>query len=191
SRRHHDFTTPEYSQLDEIAPYKWESCRGLGYSFGYNRSETAEHTVSETDLIHLLCDIVSKNGNLLLNVGPRADGSIPQIQAERLRSLGAWLERNGEAIFGTRPWVRATGETEDGMPVRFTAKGDAVNAIVLGRPGPDGISLQLDLPGRLRHATLLGSSAAAPASYENGRLLLRPLVPLPDTPAYVLRFVIR
>ena len=190
SRRHHDFTTPEYSQLDEIAPYKWESCRGLGYSFGYNRSETAEHTVSETDLIHLLCDIVSKNGNLLLNVGPRADGSIPQIQAERLRALGAWLERNGEAVFGTRPWARATGETDDGIPVRFTAKRDAVYAVVLGRPGPDGISLRLDLPGRLRDAVLLGSSGAASASYDDGRLLVRPSVPLPDSPAHALRIVI-
>ena len=188
-RRHHDFTTPEYAQLDEITPYKWESCRGLGYSFGYNRAETADHTISEPELIHLLCDIVSKNGNLLLNVGPRADGSIPQIQAERLRALGAWLERNGEAIFGTRPWVRAAGETGDGMAVRFTAKGDSVYAVVLGQPGREGISLQLNLPGRLRDAALLGSSGAA-ASYENGRLLLRPSIPLPDSPAHALRFEI-
>ena len=191
SRRHHDFTTPEYSRLDEITPYKWEACRGLGYSFGYNRCEGAEHTISEADLIHLFCDIVSKNGNLLLNVGPRADGSIPPIQEERLGALGAWLKRNGEAIFGTRPWLRATGETADGTPVRFTARGDLVYAIVLGRPTPDGISVPLDLPGQLREAVLLGSGANAHASYENGRLLLRPSVPPPDSPAHALRILIR
>jgi alpha-L-fucosidase len=190
SRRHHDFTTPEYAQLGEITPYKWESCRGLGFSFGYNRAETDEHTISEGALVHLLSDVVSKNGNLLLNVGPRADGSIPQIQADRLRSLGAWLECNGEAVFGTRPWVRATGETSDRVPVRFTAKGDAVYAILLGRPGADGISLQLDMPGRLRDAAVLGSSGVASASYENGRLLVRPAAPLPESPAHALRLLI-
>ena len=189
-RRHHDFTTPEYAKLDEITPYKWESCRGLGYSFGYNRAETDEHTISEAALIHLLADVVSKNGNLLLNVGPRADGSIPPIQAERLRGLGAWLERNGEAIFGTRPWVRAAGETSEGVPVRFTARGEAIYVIVLGRPGPAGISLQLDLPGRLRDAEVLGLGAAAAAGYEDGRLLVRPPDRLPDWPAYALRLLI-
>ena len=190
ARRHHDFTTPEYAQLEETAPYKWESCRGLGYSFGYNRAETDEHTIAEEDLVHLLCDIVSKNGNLLLNVGPRADGSIPAIQVERLRALGNWLDRNGAAIFGTRPWIRAGGETADGIPVRFTAKEDALYAIVLGTPGPDGISLQLDLPGRLREARLLGADGPADAGYENGRLLVRPPGPLPDAPAHALRVLI-
>ncbi len=187
-RRHHDFTTPEYSQFDEITPCKWESCRGLGYSFGYNRAETDEHTLSEAALIRLLCDVVSKNGNLLLNVGPRADGAIPQIQADRLRFLGAWLARNGAAIFGTRPWMRAAGETAEGIPVRFTAGRDAVYAIVLGQPGPDGISLRLDLPGQLREAAVLGAGGDAAASYRNGRLLVRPPEPLPDSPAHAVRF---
>ena len=68
------------------------------------------------DLVHMFVDIVSKNGNLLLNVGPMPDGTIPDIQLSRLRGLGDWLRVNGEAIFGTRPWVRAEGRAEDLSP---------------------------------------------------------------------------
>ncbi len=186
-RRHHDFTTPEYAHLDEISDQKWESCRGLGYSFGYNRAETVDHTIGEAELIHLLIDIVAKNGNLLLNVGPKADGTIPAIQAERLRALGFWLRRNGEAIFGTRPWRRAAGETADAVPVRFTTNQEALFAILLGQPGPDGICLQLDVPGRLAEVKLLGSAVAPTATYEGGTLLVRPNSPLPQASAHALR----
>ena len=62
------------------------------------------------NLIYLLVDIVSKNGNLLLDVGPEADGTIPPVQMTRLQALGAWLEQNGDAIYGTRPWKRAEGD---------------------------------------------------------------------------------
>ena len=100
---HSDFTTPEYSTHRTLIAKKWETCRGLGYSFGYNRNETAAHMLSVNELVQMLVDIVSKNGNLLLNVGPMADGTISALQVERLEGLGAWLAVNGEAIFGTRP----------------------------------------------------------------------------------------
>jgi len=72
--------------------------------------------------------VVSKNGNLLLNVGPMADGTIPALQRERLEGLGAWLDVNGEAIFGTRPWHVAEGSGSGEMPVRFTQKLDGLVA---------------------------------------------------------------
>ncbi|MBN1139563.1 MAG: alpha-L-fucosidase [Anaerolineae bacterium] len=131
---HYDFRTPEYATFAEIKETKWECCRGLGRSFGYNQTETAEHHIAVVDLIHTFVDIVSKNGNLLLNVGPMADGRIPDLQVERLLGLGAWLDVNGEAILCTRPWRRAEGTTGDGLPVRFTAKGDTLYATVLGVP---------------------------------------------------------
>lgn len=81
-----------------------DSCRGIGNSFGFNRNETNEDLLSTTAPVHMLADIVSKNGNLLLNVGPTADGVIPWHQAERLLGLGWWLRTNGDAIYGTRPW---------------------------------------------------------------------------------------
>jgi alpha-L-fucosidase len=74
---HSDFKSPEYQTLNKISPTKWEECRGLGRSFGYNRAEGEAETITPDELIYLLVDIVSKNGNLLLDVGPEADGTIP------------------------------------------------------------------------------------------------------------------
>jgi alpha-L-fucosidase len=139
---HSDFVSPEYETLNKISEKKWEECRGLGRSFGYNRAEGEEQTIKKDALIYLLVDIVSKNGNLLLDVGPEADGTIPAVQMDRLEALGAWLKVNGEAIYGTRPWQRAEGETEDGMKVRFTRKGDAVYAVVLGEPKGGSVTIR-------------------------------------------------
>jgi alpha-L-fucosidase len=129
---HADFVTPEYETLDKINPKKWEECRGLGRSFGYNRAEGEADTIPAADLIYLLVDIVSKNGNLLLDVGPEADGTIPIVQTECLTALGDWLRVNGESIYGTKPWKRAEGTTADGMRVRFTQKDASVYVVLLG-----------------------------------------------------------
>ena len=186
-QRHHDFTTPEYAKMDEITDYKWETCRGLGYSFGYNRVETAEHTIGEAELIHLLADIVSKNGNLLLNAGPMPDGTIPELQASRLRTLGSWLRKNGEAIYGTRPWKRATGETGDGIPVRFTSKGNAVYAIVLGQPTSNTVTLELGVGGTRASVTVVGEAQILTAAIADGTLTVTLAEPLPEAHAHALR----
>jgi alpha-L-fucosidase len=129
-----DFDTPEYSKMDSIQEEKWESCRGLGNSFGYNQYEDNTTTLSAKELIHLLVDIVSKNGNLLLNVGPKPDGSIPEIQLSRLKELGDWMQINGEAIYDTNPWERSEGNTASGKEVRFTQKADKFYIFLLGVP---------------------------------------------------------
>ena len=131
---HADYRTPEYAVFDTIQPDKWESCRGLGFSFGYNRNESVNDMLSPVELIRSFVDIVSKNGNLLINVGPRGDGSIPAEQAERLQALGAWLRTNGEAIYATRPWSRADAVTDGGMAVRFTCTSHTLYATIFGTP---------------------------------------------------------
>jgi alpha-L-fucosidase len=131
-RFHRDFSTPEYQTYPEIQDKKWESTRGIGHSFGYNHIETSDDMLSSEELIHMLVDVVSKNGNLLLNVGPMADGTIPDMQQKPLRELGAWLKINGEAIYGTRPWIKAEGKTIEGKDIRFTVKGNSLYATILG-----------------------------------------------------------
>ncbi len=140
---HADFTTPEYATLDHITTHKWETCRGIGNSFGYNQFEDAGDYQQADDLIRLLADIVSKNGNLLLNVGPMADGSLHPLQVEALNGLGAWLKANGEAIYGTRPWIRF-GDALEGGEVRYTSRADAHYIIVTRCPANGMLALPAD-----------------------------------------------
>jgi alpha-L-fucosidase len=118
-----DYATPEFEGFDEKTEQKWETTRGLGSSFGYNQNEDESNVLSGNELIRLFVDIVSKNGNLLINIGPKADGTIPEYQQKPILALGKWLEKNGEAIYGTRPWIKSQSDTEEGNSVRFTCKG--------------------------------------------------------------------
>jgi len=118
-------------RLDSIAE-KWQNPATLGSSYGYSKEEEENEAYkSPTELIHLLCDVVSKNGNLLLNIGPRADGTIPDGMQKRLLSIGKWLKINGEAIYDTHPWFRYKQDNPD---LRFTHKHDALYAIALQKP---------------------------------------------------------
>jgi alpha-L-fucosidase len=129
-----DYSTPEYVVLDSISPKKWETCRGLGYSFGFNRLEDDKQTIASKDLVRLLVDIVSKNGNLLLNVGPKDDGTIPQIQLDRLSDLGNWLKINGEGIFDSKTWKTSGYKNSNGLDLRFTRKGSNLYVFIFNLP---------------------------------------------------------
>ncbi|MBL8987001.1 MAG: alpha-L-fucosidase [Gemmatimonadetes bacterium] len=140
-----DYLTPEFQNVPDVPPHKWESCRGIGFSFGYNAAEQAENMLTSAQLIEMFVDIVARNGNLLLDLGPRPDGSIPELQLERLNALGDWLQVNGDGIFGTRPWRQPTGTTVDGLPIRYTRKGRTLFAFLMS---PAGASVVLpDLRG--------------------------------------------
>ena len=139
---HADYTSPEGVWPDKIVEKKWESCHAVGTSFGYNQNEGPEDMLSAGQLVKMLVEIVSRNGNLLLDIGPKADGSISELQLSRVRELGKWLRTNGEAIYETRPWVRSEGKTSGGVPIRFTRNGDALYAVLLDNPTAREITVE-------------------------------------------------
>ena len=121
-------------KLKVIGP-KWESCTTFGTSFGYLAAEEnpdyphKRKTVEQ--VVHEMVEIVSRNGNFLINIGPRADGTIPEWQVERLRAMGNWLKLNGDSIYGTRYWKEYAQENEH---LAFTTKGKTLYAIKLAKP---------------------------------------------------------
>lgn len=129
---YHDYVTKEYRAGKADRTEKWEMCRGMGLSFGYNENEGDDQLISLPDLIHLLVATVANNGNLLLNIGPKADGTIPREQEKRLLALGEWLEINGEGIYGTRCSKRESKYNEDGTEFHFTKKGTDLYVFVDG-----------------------------------------------------------
>jgi len=188
---HADFVTPEYSTDAPAGGRKWESTRGMGTSFGYNHTETDADHLGPDELVHLLADVVARGGNLLLNVGPSADGAIPWVQARRLLALGWWLRTNGPAVYGSRPWTRPEGTTADGVPVRFTVAGDALYAILLGRPSTAVVELPAVPTSDLTVVGLLGYEAPLTWSRAGDGLRVElPAVPA-GTPAPVLRVMPR
>lgn len=138
----------ERGKLNAIREDYWQTDTSISYkSWCYIHDDEFK---SVTTIVHDLVDVVSKNGNLLLNIGPNPDGTIPDEAADRLRGLGAWLKVNGEAIYGTRHWhTFGEGDTKVGEghmsegadkpftagDIRFTTKDGALYAICLGWPG--------------------------------------------------------
>jgi alpha-L-fucosidase len=154
-----------------IQPEPWQTCTSVSKnSWGY----ISHHVYKEAaPIIHHLIDIVSKNGCLLLNVGPKPDGTIPDEEQALLREIGAWLRVNGEAIYGSRPW-RIPGEGPTEVPagqfndndltftaqdIRFTTQGERLFAITLGEP-QEAVVINSLAAERIRAVKLLGHEPA-------------------------------
>ncbi|NDC73810.1 alpha-L-fucosidase [bacterium] len=176
----------ERGQLDGIRPLFWQTDTAVSNSsWGYTKDQDYKTVPA---LIADLVDIVSKNGSLLLNVGPRADGIIPKEDEEILLGIGAWLKINGEAIYGTRPWkiygegptsIPAGAHTDKKRPaftgedIRFTTQRDVLYATVLG-PLKDRLVRIASLSGKaVTSIELLGSNYTPTCEQKEGLLEIR------------------
>lgn len=136
-----DFDTPEYARYDAVQVRKWESNLGMDpYSYGYNRATPDDAYIKPKDIVTSLVDIVSKNGNFLLDIGPKADGTIVDIEKANLRAAGVWIKDHAEAIFNTTYWFITP---EEGDAVRFTQNSNAFYISTLFAPNE---TLVLDSP---------------------------------------------
>ena len=147
-----NYATPEQQVPPAYVPHPWESCVTMGNSWSYVPNDTYK---SSREIIHLLTTIVSRGGNLLLNVGPGPDGEWDPVAYERLKAVGAWMKVNGEAIYGTR----ADGALSPQGSFVFTRKGSTIYGISQAKAGesvPEKVILRNIRPTKRAMVSLLG-----------------------------------
>jgi len=195
----------ERGQLNDIRPLYWQTDTSISNkSWGFIEHDSFK---SPQMIVHQLVDIVSKNGNLLVNIGPRSDGTIPDEVQSVLREVGFWLKINGEAIYGARPWkmygegptkiVEGAFHDTDAQPFterdfRFTTKGGALYAIELGWSSNGEAVIhsltEAQLAGqKIASVSLLGSSAALIFAAQPDGLHIRLPAQPPGKFAYCLK----
>ena len=178
-----DFYTTEYDLIHDrnvrgqMLTHPWEECRGIGNSFGYNRNEKLTDYSTSEQLIHLLIEKVAFGGNLLLNVGPTADGRIPVIMQQRLMDMGQWLKTNGEAIYETTSWNVAN---QSDINAFFTAKGKDLYVIFTKYP-ESPVTIR-NVGNRPASVSLLGSNASVRYSTSGKNVTITPPVLSPNNP---------
>jgi len=169
---HGDYFSSEYKDADGLGgDHPWEESRGIGGSYGFNRDENIDDYSTTTELIHELIEIVSSGGNLLLNVGPTADGRIPLIMQERLIELGDWLNVNGEAIYGSKPLINQNISTQKDH-VFITTKKDKIYLICTA--WPDDNFIINGLSKQITNLSLIGYSNKIEWTQQNNNLTITP-----------------
>lgn len=191
--QHGGYYTSEYaSDNEQVGPaHAWEESRGMGQSYGFNRAENIDDYRTSAQLVHQLIDIVSRGGNLLLNIGPAADGTIPVLMQERLVDIGQWLALNGEAIYGTTPWPPGAPVNKQPPTFYYTAKGRDVYVLTTRWPEVPFVVAGVQ-PAAQPTVTLLGSSVTVKYTKRNGQLTIQPpaLSPAQLAPAFAYVFKI-
>ena len=128
---HKDYATSEYEHFSQSeSESQWENCRGVGFSFGYNQVEGPEQSLTGQQLAQHLTDVVSRGGHFLLNVGPKADGTIPEIQRLALTDLGRWMATAKQYLAGALPLEDAPAVGGEHSWIRWVDRGPEVVAFV-------------------------------------------------------------
>ena len=161
-----DFFTSEYHVIEGFEAHPWEENRSLSHSYGYNWEESLDdrYVLTDEQALDLLLRVVANGGNLLLMISPDGSGRIPPNQERRLRSIGAWLQQHGEAIYATR----AVGLREQpawGYVTRSKA-GDRIYCVV--RRWPEDGRLPVPVTGSVRTARVIGGPAEVPVRTVEG-----------------------
>jgi alpha-L-fucosidase len=172
---HADYATNELPSDDSKPPFETvQGLGGRGSSFGYNAAMPDAGYQPVPILLDTLADTVARGGNLMLDIGPRADGSIPQVMVDRLRGIGAWLKVNGEAIYGSHAWSRpAAGD------VRFTVGASGFLYAIGHDPGARQLRIDAPVPiGPQTRISLVGHDTRPLTYRRDGSALV---VDLPAT----------
>ena len=199
----------ERGRADRILPDPWQTDTCIG-QWHYRRSLYEQHRYkTPLQVIQTLVDIVSKNGNLLLSIPLRGNGSIDEDESAFLDGLASWMPANGEAIFGTRPFtvfgegapdVAGTGNFNESRAraytakdIRFTTKGDVLYATALGWPEDGKLTIatlaqgRSEYPKQIRVVELLGAPGSLPFTRDASGLLVTLPNTKPNDFAYVLK----
>lgn len=198
--KHGGVFSSEAGVLESGTDHKWCEDRPISRgNWSYNRLERLEDYLGERDMIQLLVETVAQGGNMHFDVSPRADGTIPLLQQERLIQMGDWLRVNGEAIYGTRRW-RVTHEgplvptydprldktwnwtVRKAIPqVQYTRKGDVLYAITLAWPGKT-LKLENPAPGPQTQVQMLGVGAVSWKPSGSGLVINVPALSVAELP---------
>ncbi len=196
---------------DKIQSKAWQTCTCIG-DWHYNRSVYDQNRYkSAKDVIHILVDVVSKNGNLLLNIPVRGDGSIDEKEHAILEGIAGWMQINQESIFGTRPWkvfgegpaaenanpIHAQGFNEGKVKltskdIRFNQKGKVLYATLMGAPEGSISITQLgkkDEFKKIRKIELLGSNEKISWKQEDDQLIIQRPATIPNEIAVVFKIM--
>lgn len=177
---HWDFRTSEYEEDRSNEGYSaWENTRGIGYSFAYNQLEDPSNSLSGEAAVRHFVDVVSRGGNLLLNVGLTADGRIPELQMQTLEALATWNDVNGPSVFDSTQLDHDIARPSDSPWSRWTRAGDVAHLFISTGEGPARIDLD---DNRLDVASGRFADGAPAELRQDGRgttLVNRPSLPTP------------